>query len=131
MIFNIQINPDIILPVYRDDLFDYSYRYGVFWGGRASGKTVYLVEKLLVKGIQEKRNILLMTKQTNRVKDSVWRELTDAIDAFGLRDYFEFNKSEFRAVFKLTGTQFRCLGLDESEKIKGYSKRKSGMKNKK
>lgn len=118
---NITINPEIILPVYRDDLFNYDYRYGIFWGGRASGKTVYLITKLLVKGLQEKRNILLMTKQTNRIKDSVWRELLDAISTFGLNEYFELNRSEFRAIFKLNQTQFRCIGLDEPEKIKGYS----------
>lgn len=118
---NIKIKPEVVLPVYRDDLFDYTYRYGVFWGGRGSGKTVHIIMKLFAKGLREKRNILLMTKNTNRVEDSVWKELLDVIKLFNMEQYFDLNKTKFKAICKLNGTQFRCVGLDESEKIKGYS----------
>jgi phage terminase large subunit len=38
-----------------------------------------------------------------------------------LRPFFTFNKTEFRATCSLNGTQFRCLGLDDPERIKGYA----------
>lgn len=117
---DLQIDKSFFLPVYYPYLFDYSYRYNVYYGGRASGKTFFLIQKLLIKGLMEPRSILLMQKQTNKVKDSVWKELLSAIDAFKLTDYFTFNKSEFRAIC-VNGTEFRCVGLDEPEKIKGYS----------
>ena len=62
-----------------------------------------------------------MNKQTNKVSDGVWRELNNAIDLFHLRPYFTFNKTEFRATCILNGTQFRCLGLEDSERIKGFA----------
>lgn len=117
----LNINKNVFLPVYYPYLFDYSYRYNCYYGGRSSGKTFFIVQKLLIKGLKEKRNILMMQKQTNKVKDSVWRELKQAISFFGLTKYFKFNESEFRAICTINGTQFRCLGLDEPEKIKGYA----------
>jgi phage terminase large subunit len=78
MILN--IDEDVFLPVYYPYLWDYSKRYNIYYGGRGSGKTVFLVSKLLLKGLLEKRNILLMNKHTNKVVDGVWRELNNAID---------------------------------------------------
>ena len=121
MAVNLNIDKKIFLPVYYPYLFDYSKRYNVYYGGRASGKTYFLIQKLLLKGLKEKRVILLMNKQTNKVSDGVWRELNNAIDLFHLRPYFTFNKTEFRATCILNGTQFRCLGLEDSERIKGFA----------
>lgn len=121
MSVKLNIDKSVFLPVYYPYLWDYSARYNVYYGGRASGKTFFLVQKLLLKGLREKRNILLMNKNTNKVVDGVWRELNNAIDAFQLRPFFTFNKTEFRATCSLNGTQFRCLGLDDPERIKGYA----------
>ena len=116
---NIEIDKRVILPVYQEYMFDYSYRYNIYWGGRGSGKTKFIIQKLLVKGLQEKRMILLMRKETVKLRDSVRKEMNDAINEFGLRDYFTLNKTEFRITCNLNGTEFKCLGLDEPEKIKG------------
>lgn len=111
----------VFLPCYQPYIEDYSYRYNVYWGGRGSGKTKFIHQKLLLKGLKEKRLILLMRKETNKVRDSVWKELLEVIEDFKLTQYFTFNKTEFRAVCKLNGTEFKCLGLDEPEKIKGFT----------
>ena len=55
------------------------------------------------------------------MRDSVWKELLEVIEQFKLTEYFVLNKSEFRAVCKINGTEFKCLGLDEPEKIKGFT----------
>lgn len=62
-----------------------------------------------------------MKKTTASVKDSVYKELINAINRFKLTQYFEFNRTEFRATCKINGTEFRCIGLDVAEKIKGYA----------
>lgn len=74
-----------------------------------------------MKGLKEKRLILLMRKETNKLRDSLWKELLEVIEQFKLTEYFIFNKTEFRAVCKINGTEFKCLGLDEPEKIKGFT----------
>lgn len=109
------------LPCYQPYIEDYSYRYNIYYGGRGSGKTHFVISKLLIKGLKEKRVVLLMRKTATNLKYSVWKELNEAVDRFGLRKYFDFHVSDYSATCKLTGTIFKCLGLDEAEKIKGFS----------
>ena len=75
----------------------------------------------VLKGLKEKRLILLMRKQTNKLRDSVWKELLEVIADFNLTPYFIINKTEFRATCTINGTEFKCVGLDEPEKIKGFT----------
>lgn len=121
MSITININPNYFLPVYRPYIKDYSCRYNVYYGGRGSGKTRFLLDKLLIKGLTEKRTILLMRKVYRKCKDSVWTELKLALDRLKIRQYFDLYEGEYRAVCKLNGTVFKCEGLDEAEKIKGFS----------
>ena len=117
---NLQVKSRVFLPTFRPYVNDYTHRYEIYWGGRASGKTVFIIQKLLLKGLQEKRFILLMNKQTAGIRDKVWKELNDAIDFFKIRSFFDFNQTEYRATC-MNGTQFRCMGLDDSEKAKSLS----------
>ena len=117
----LNIKPSIFCPIYYPYLLDYQYRYNVFYGGRASGKTKFIMQKLLIKGLKEKRTILLMRKQTTQLRDSVWKEILQVIDDFHLSQFFTVNKTEFRITCLINGTEFKCLGLDEPEKIKGFA----------
>ena len=121
MAININIKKDVFLPCFYPYVENYDYRYNVYYGGRGSGKTKFIHQLLLIKGLKEKRMILLMRKETNKLRDSVWKELLEVIEQFKLTRYFDFNKTEFRATCKLNGTEFKCLGLDEPEKIKGFT----------
>ena len=118
---NLKIKPSIFCPIYYPYLLDYQYRYNVFYGGRASGKTKFIMQKLLIKGLKEKRTILLMRKQTTQLRDSVWKEILQVIDDFHLSQFFTVNKTEFRITCLINGTEFKCLGLDEPDKIKGFA----------
>ena len=109
------------MPCYRPYIEDYSSRYNVFYGGRGSGKTIFAFEKLLIKGLKEKRTILLMRKTTANCKFSVWKELKEAVNRFKLNKFFTFYESDYSAICKLNGTTFKCTGLDDPEKIKGFS----------
>lgn len=117
----LNINKKGFLPVYRPYIEDYSCRYNVLYGGRGSGKTIFAFDKLLIKGLKEKRMILLMRKTTANCKFSVWKELKEAVARMGLTKHFIFYESDYSAVCKLNGTMFKCTGLDEAEKIKGFS----------
>lgn len=121
MAIRINFKENVFLPCYLPQVEDYSYRYNVYWGGRGSGKSKFCIQKLVVKSLKEKRMILLMRKQTNQLRDSVWKDLLETIGEFGLTQYFTINKTEFRVTCKINGTEFKCLGLDESEKIKGFT----------
>lgn len=117
----LNINSKMFLPCYRPYIYDYENRYNVYYGGRGSGKTIFVIDKLLLKGLQEKRMILLMRKTTANCKFSVWKELKEAVARFKLEKYFTFYESDYSAVCKINGTTFKCCGLDVAEKIKGFS----------
>ena len=121
MAIQLNIGPHLVLPVYRPYFEDYQYRYNVYYGGRGSGKTRFCFDKLLIKGLKEKRTILLMRKTTAACKFSVWKELKDAVDRLKLNQFFIFYEGDYSAVCTLTGTIFKCTGLDIAEKIKGFS----------
>lgn len=121
MELTLNIKKSVFLPCYQPYISDYSYRHNVYYGGRGSGKTRFVISKLLIKGLKEKRMILLMRKTTVSCKWSVWKELKDAIDRFGLTQYFELRETDFSATCKINGTQFKCLGLENPERIKGFS----------
>ena len=118
---NLNIKKSVFLPCYQPYITDYSKRYNVYYGGRGSGKTIFVYQKLLLKGLKEKRTILLMRKTTANCKFSVWKELKEAVDRFQLTKYFTFYESDYSAVCNLNGTVFKCTGLDVAEKIKGFS----------
>ena len=118
---NLNIKKSVFLPCYQPYITDYSNRYNVYYGGRGSGKTRFVMSKLLIKGLKEKRMILLMRKTTANCKFSVWKELKEAVARFQLNQYFTFYESDYSAVCTLNGTIFKCLGLDIAEKIKGFS----------
>lgn len=117
----LNIDKSRFLPVYRPYIFDYSTRYSIYYGGRGSGKTRFCMDKLVIKGLKEKRTILLMRKVYRKCKDSVWAELKASLDGLQVRQFFDIYEGEYRAVCKLNGTVFKCEGLDEAEKIKGFS----------
>jgi phage terminase large subunit len=121
MAITINIKPSVFLPVYQPYVQDYSSRYNIYYGGRGSGKSIFVLQKLLIKGLKEKRTILLMRKYGTTLKFSVWAELKEAVSRFNLNKYFTFYESDYSAVCSLNGTVFKCLGLDDSEKIKGFS----------
>lgn len=120
-VVKLRINKKGFLPCYRPYIEDYSCRYNVLYGGRGSGKTIFAFDKLVIKGLKEKRMILLMRKTTANCKFSVWKELKESVARMGLSDYFTFYESDYSAVCHLNGTMFKCSGLDEAEKIKGFS----------
>ena len=121
MAINLHINKNVFLECYQPYINDYSSRYNVYYGGRGSGKTIFAFDKLLIKGLKEKRTILLMRKTTANCKFSVWKELKEAVERYKLTKYFKFYESDYSAVCALNGTTFKCTGLDDAEKIKGFS----------
>lgn len=118
---NLNIKKTAFLPCYQPYIFDYSNRYNVYYGGRGSGKTRFVMTKLLLKGLKERRMVLLMRKTTANCKWSVWKELKEAVSRFKLEQYFTFRETDYSAVCELNGTMFKCTGLDDPEKIKGFS----------
>lgn len=105
-----------ILPVYYPYVRDYQTRFNVFYGGAGSGKSHFVMQKVLLKCLQYKRKLLVVRKVGNTLKDSVW--------AMCLKLLYQMpaviksiNKSEY-TIELINGTIILFKGFDDPEKIK-------------
>lgn len=83
--FNVQdFRKNNILPVYQEDFLDYSTRYNVFWGGAGSGKSNYVVSKIITKCLLSKRRVLITRKVDRTIKNSIFAEFKARISSMKL-----------------------------------------------
>lgn len=115
----LKLDPRIFNDVYRPHLFDYSHRYNVYYGGRSSGKSYFVSDKLLIKGLNEKRRMLFLMKQGNKVKETIWTLFINSIQKFKIYDQCKINKTEFTIELP-NGTYIKMTGMDDPEKAKGF-----------
>ena len=113
MQIDIKVNP-AFLPYLRD----YSHRFSVYWGGRGSGKSYFLADKLVIKALEDKRRILFLRKYGVDIKDSAWLLITDALSKFGILPYCKVNLST-QTIKMPNGSVLLFRGLDNPERAKG------------
>lgn len=119
---NINIDKKIFNPVYLPHLTDYKNRYEVYFGGRGSGKTKFIFQKLLYKALSDKRRVLCMMKTTNAIKQGIWKELMELLEEWQMINQkgLKINRSDM-TVSLPNGSEFIFKGLDNEEKAKGIS----------
>ncbi|MGE4213595.1 MAG: PBSX family phage terminase large subunit [Anaerotignaceae bacterium] len=113
-------------PTYLPYLTDYSNRYEVYMGGRGSGKTKFILQKILYKSLSEKRRILCMMKTTNAIKQGIWKELMELLDEWQIRKLetknakVTINRSDMTVTLP-NGSEFIFKGIDSEGKARGIS----------
>lgn len=105
-----------ILPVYRQYMRDYSTRVNVFYGGAGSGKSYFVVQKLIIKALVMKRKVLVVRKVGTTIKTSIWDLFLELLSKMP-QVISSINKSEMQITL-LNGSVFIFKGLDDQEKIK-------------
>jgi len=90
------------------DLFDESWRYIIYYGGRCSGKSYHVALALLLRGRLKRLRILCTREIQNTIKDSVHKLLKDLIEQYGMNDYIVTNDSIYNT---RTQTEFIFKGL--------------------
>jgi len=84
-------------------------RYKVAWGGRGSAKSWSIARALLIIAAQKTKRILCAREFQNSIQDSVHKLLSDQIEALGLSDQYEIQKTTI--IHRLTGSEFIFSGL--------------------
>ena len=85
---------NMILPVYRPYLKDYSHRVNVFYGGAGSGKSKFVVQKMLYKLLNDKRKCLVVRKVGATIRASIFAEFKTLISDLGIYNQCNINKSD-------------------------------------
>ena len=105
-----------ILPVYWPYVRDYQTRFNVFYGGAGSGKSHFVMQKVLIKCLGSKRKLLIVRKVGNTLKDSVWAMCLKLL--YQMPQVIKsINKSDF-TIELISGSVILFKGFDDPEKIK-------------
>lgn len=86
------------------------YRYKLYWGGRAGGKSYAFADCLLLKARQQKLRIVCVREVQDSIKDSVKQLLQDRANFYGFDD-FVFYEDKIENV--VTGSRFIFKGLKD------------------
>lgn len=103
-----------------DSLLDYDTFTEVHYGGASSGKSHGVVQKIVVKALQnwkKPRRVLFMRKVAATVKDSIFEDVISCLSTFGILDRCKINMSDYRIELP-NKAQFLFKGADDIEKIK-------------
>lgn len=112
---------NMILPVYRPYFQDYSTRINVFYGGAGSGKSKFIVQKMLYKLLSlPKRKCLVTRKVGSTIRESIFQEFKTLVGDLGIYGQCNINKTDMTIELP-NGSVFIFKGMDDSEKIKSIS----------
>lgn len=108
---------DVKIPIKFKPLLTTHYRYKLYWGGRAGGKSFAFADSLIIKARMGKFFIACVREVQNSIKDSVYKLLKDRAEYYGFDD-FKFYEDRIENI--LTGSKFVFKGLKEqnSQNIK-------------
>jgi phage terminase large subunit len=109
----IEVN-DCFIPLYED-----TSRFLVLPGGAGSGKSIFCADKIVHRTVCENgHRFLCLRKVGDTVYDSIFAELSAAIENRGVTSEFKVNKTKHSFHHIPTGNQILCKGLDDVAKMK-------------
>ncbi|MTN46205.1 PBSX family phage terminase large subunit [Turicibacter sanguinis] len=116
MEINLQISKKIFSPHFYPFLNDYSHRWEVYMGSAGSGKSHFVIQKLVVKACRSKRKICMCRRYGSTIANSIWDLTRQILRQFKLLDKCSVNKSE-RTITLPNGSMIIMLGLDDEQKL--------------
>ncbi|MDF2485676.1 MAG: hypothetical protein K0R46_1844 [Herbinix sp.] len=124
MAINLDIDPKVFNEIYLKYQFHNNNRYQIYFGGSSSGKSFSLAQRTVLDVLGGKRNYLVVRNVQSTIKRSCLNEITKAINAFNLREYFDINKTDMIITCNLNDMQILFCGLDDVEKVKSITPKK-------
>jgi len=108
-------DPNLFVPIYKPLLHDKS-RTKIIYGSRASAKSFFICQKMLIKCIQKpkgKFKCLMVRKMKEDVRESIFATLKKVIEQWGLGAYFRIYEGAPKIVCTLNGNSFLPKGLNQ------------------
>ena len=88
------------------------------WGGRDSGKSHYIAQRLIRKCLKADFFRCIMVKKTgNSIEASQWQTVKDIVEEWGLSSLFTFKKSPL-SIECVNGNKFLARGCDDTANLK-------------
>jgi phage terminase large subunit len=117
---NLRIEEDLFLPCYRE-LLHSKASLNFLWGGRDSGKSYFIAQKLILDCLQAKYFRCILFKKTfESIKDSQWQLIKDICVEWKIEHLFTF-KQQGLEIHCFNGNKFLARGCDDATKLKSIS----------
>ena len=118
---NFKISKSLFNPVYLSSLEDYSHRFNVFYGGAGSGKSQFVIQKMIFKYLKfANRKCLVVRKVDNTLRMSTFALFKSILADWQLYDQCQIRETLLTIVLP-NGSEFIFKGLEDSEKIKSIA----------
>lgn len=117
--FKVTIDASLFNPVYISYL-NCESRTQIYYGGGASGKSVFLAQRDVIDVLKGGRNFLVCRQVGRTLRGSVIQEITKVIREWNLSHLFEINKTD-GTITCINGYQIVFVGLDDVEKLKSIT----------
>jgi phage terminase large subunit len=121
----IEIYPEVFNAVYIPYLGDMA-RTQIFYGGSASGKSVFLAQRCVYDIMSGGRNYLITRQVGRTIRGSVFTEINRVISEWGVSHLFQVNKSDM-TITCVNDYQIIFAGLDDVEKLKSLAPQKGAL----
>ncbi len=119
-----------IAPVYipiHEDIQNHKHSYINLPGGRGSCKSSFVSLEIvsgIMKDLSGESNAIIFRRYGNTMRESVYAQISWAIEKLGVSQYWRGNVSPMQFTFLPTGAQIIFRGLDDSSKLKSIKPRK-------
>ena len=120
MKMQLNLSKKIFNKVYLPYLYTYNNRVEVYYGGSGSGKSHFVVQKLIIKALASKRKVLVVRKVMATHRESTWQLILDILSQFKILSFCKVNKTNFTITLP-NGSVFTFRGMDDAEKIKSIT----------
>lgn len=106
---------------YLPQLENHKKRYNVFYGGAGSGKSHFVVQKMVFKYLKYPgRKCLVVRKVSNTLRESIFALFKSVLGDWQLYDQCKVNKTDMTIELP-NGSSFIFKGIDDPEKIKSIA----------
>lgn len=113
----VKIPTSVYLPCYLH-LNKSTADINFLWGGRDSGKSHYIAQRLIRKCLKANYFRCIMVKKTsNSIEASQWQTIKDIVEEWNLSELFVFKKSPL-SIECVNGNRFLARGCDDTANLK-------------
>lgn len=101
-------------------LLDNTDRYNLLMGGGGSGKSHFVVQKMIGKALKSTRRVLVVRKVQKDIRNSIFKLFIDALKDFGIYNLCKITTT-YMQIELPNGSEFQFIGLEDPERIKSIT----------
>lgn len=103
-------------------IFEDENRFLIVYGGAGSGKSVAVMQKILIRVLSEENHRFVIARKVARtLRVSVFQLFKDLISSLDLEDNFKINKTDMTITNIKNNSQLLFFGLDNIERLKSIA----------